>query len=48
VIGFVRVVRRRSRREAEPGSASGETTRLDPPRTARDRAVASLRSRMAR
>lgn len=48
VIGFVRAMRRRSRREAEPGSASGETTRLDPPRTARDRAVASLRSRMAR
>jgi Lipopolysaccharide assembly protein A domain len=48
VIGFVRAVRRWSHRQAEPGLASRETARVDAPRTARNRAIASLRSRMGR
>jgi uncharacterized integral membrane protein len=48
VIGFVRAVRRWSHRQAEPRLAPGESTHVDPPRTTRDRAVASLRSRLRR
>ena len=48
VIGFVRAVRRWGHRHAAPRLASGESTHADPPRTTRDRAVASLRSRLRR